>query len=303
MISFWWKNNPKPKIGVSCRSFEDVKYYAAMPEFDILELKISGLAKRGLPIYSIKNDRYIPEMRNVEKIRDALKGKPYQVHMPYEGDYLLPGERELFHSREEDHEALIDRQRTIGSIFKLTDNKSICVWHPVSVKIGEQKIASLNKAYETANELYLKLDKCVYEEEWPVQITFENQAGPKKINKTLGYSAKHIWKLFGQTKRIGITIDTGHGNLAPKDFQFRMFMGSGLPVCSIHWHGNEGNFDPNSYDDDQHEFATPKNVCGYHKWLALFKRLGLPVILELKKDYARKEIQKYARRLKNELAA
>ena len=304
MTAFWCERDAKPKLGIACRSLPEIKTYAPMPEFDTLELSIAGLAKNGFELYSIdRNEKYSPHLKNAEILKNILGGKPYQVHMPYEGNYLLPGERKFFHARRDDHKALTSRQRVVAEIFRITGNKGICVWHLAALKVKKQKIATLENAYEIASILYSELDTCVLLEKWPTQITFENYLAPKEDYEILGYEPEHFWKLLGKTKRIGITIDTGHGNLAPEDFHFQMLMGTGFPVCSVHFHGNSGKFDPKSWKDDEHVFATKDNIRGYNRWISLFKRSGLPVILEINKEkYKPEEIQDYTRKLRFELA-
>lgn len=302
--TFWWQKNPKPKLGISCRSKEDIEFFANRPEFDYLELKIVNMSIKGFHILDIKDDIYTPNKESVDELGWILNehSKPFFFHMPFGGGSLLKGDRHLYHARREDHDAIENRFRGIAGVNEILYNKGICVSHLAEVMVKKKDLFvefDEKEVFKNAKELYMRLDRCAKEENWPIQITFENSTSPKSFYNALGYKSSHYYPLLGETKNIGITIDTGHANLAPEEFGFRTVMGS-LPLCSVHFHGNAGEFREKSYRDDEHKMATKDNVRGYDRWITTFKRLGIPVTLELKR-YPKEEIISYAQGLRKEL--
>ena len=53
------------------------------------------------------------------------------------------------------------------------------------------------------------------------------------------------------------------------------------PVVNVHFHSNSGNPSRESYDDDEHLFATPDNLEHFSRYIKSFRRYGMPVVLEI----------------------
>ena len=128
---------------------------------------------------------------------------------------------------------------------------------------------------------------------WEFKVGVENMIAPKGDSMNLGYSVSQMKHLLGNTKNIGINVDSGHRLLSDEMSVAELF---GIaPIVSLHFHTNPGIFHEEGYDDDAHKFATAKTLEHFNSYIRSARRFETPIVCEISSlsNVPDKQIQSY----------
>lgn len=281
-----WQN--RQLIGFSVRSMEELSRMAWIKEklcddINLIEIKVDRFAKNNVPLYKYDRKKgFITNNKNLEFIAKKIKKIDISasLHLPFENIIDINSETGLSIGVAEHHDLYLRKFEMLEFIFRTYEIGQVLTLHPPQLSSNGKKLLDEKIALENARIFFNKLDAVRIARRARTIIGVENQADPKGDGSTIGYLPLHFKTMLRDTRTIGLTIDSGHRNLTKK-FSIREFLSLGIPIVNVHFHGNSGNFDPETYDDDEHLPPTPGNIKGYDNYLRFFRRNRVPIMLEI----------------------
>ena len=293
-----WKN--KQLLGFSVKSVDEIIRVLFLG-VNMIEIKLERLAKSGLPLYNYDNPLFVPNWQNIAKLKEITKGVAVQFHLPVENIINPQKEKGLNISIPEHHNIVIDRFMMLEKIYHAFGSGSVLTLHPPLISAKGKILIGKKKAIKNAKLFFDKLDRIRREQGHKTIIGMENMTDIKTGAGNLGFLPRHFKDILIDTRTIGLTVDVGHRRLA-KDFRIRDFLALGIQIVNFHFHGNEGVFNPDNWDDDQHLLPKDDNVKGYRNYLRYFRRHRIPVVLEIShlERYTDRELASFIKRFKIE---
>lgn len=281
-----WQN--RQSIGFSVRSMEELSRIAWIKEkwcddINLVEIKVDRFAKNNTPLYKYDRKKgFTTNNKNLELIAKKLKKSDISasLHLPFENIIDINSETGLSIGVVEHHDIYLRKLEMLEFIFRTYGIGRVLTLHPPQLSSNGKKLLDEKIALENAKIFFNKLDAIRIARRARTIIGVENQSDPKRDGSTIGYLPSHFKTMLRDTRTIGLTIDAGHRRLT-KNFSVREFLSLGIPIVDVHFHGNSGNFDPETYDDDEHLPPTPENIKGYDNYLRFFRRHRVPITLEI----------------------
>ncbi|MCD4761988.1 hypothetical protein K8R32_03450 [bacterium] len=293
-----WKNDQL--FGFSAKSVDDIDRILSLG-VNMIEIKLERLEKSGFPLYRYNNPSFTPNWQNIAKLKEIIKGVAVQFHLPVENIITLEKEKGFNISIPEHHNIVIDRFMMFERVYRAFGLGSVLTLHPPLISANGKILIGKKKAIKNAKLFFDKLDRIRREQGHKTIIGMENMTDIKTGAGNLGFLPRHFKDILIDTRTIGLTVDVGHRRLA-KDFRIRDFLALGIQIVNFHFHGNEGVFNPDNWDDDQHLLPDDDNVKGYKNYLRYFRRHRIPVVLEIShlERYTDQELLGFVGRFKRE---
>lgn len=298
------------KVGFSVKTWVEMERVVKFSGINMLEVKLESFAKHGYPLYSYNDGKFSPNVSNLASICQFADDHNLflQFHLPIEREGSLASESGINVTFEAHHNIALARFMMLEEIYRSTGIAgSVITMHLPTIGYDGEDLIDEKSALEMTHKFFMRLDEIRIRKNHKMKIGLENATDPKKKAKTLGYLPSHFKSILKGTRTIGLTTDLGHRNLA-RNFTIREFWQLGIPFVNCHLHGNGSIFDADSFDDDEHNFATPLNVSGkqkgYKNWMDQFHRHRFPIVLEIShlERYSDEEIKAYLDNLQKNLA-
>ncbi|MCK4670037.1 MAG: hypothetical protein KAT43_02445 [Nanoarchaeota archaeon] len=295
-------------IGFHARSMEELLRVVSFKKVNLVELKPDYIQRRSrVSLYEYQDGKFTINHKVAEEIREICYRHyiaQIQLHVPFETKNDPSEEKGLCYANKEHHDTLIARFEMINELYEKYSIGAVAVVHPPAFRLEGKEVWSIDEAIAAGRKFFARLDALIKERRYKFKVGIENMVNPKKSGSScIGYLPNQIDKLIGRTSEIGINIDSGHRLLAHEMSIARLF--SYGDIVSMHFHTNSGEFDADSYDDDEHEFATEKNHVHYWRYIAGIRRRDTPVILEISRSQMKKlsdtEIGMYLTQLRNHI--
>lgn len=303
-----WKK--KQLIGFSIKSPKELKRIVGLGIVNMAEIKVQQFSQAGFPLYTYKNGNFYPNDEELKKLSFDMCGdlEAVQFHLVM-GRSINPRiESGLNIGVVAHHEIYLRMFEMFEEIYQTYKSGSVLTPHPPVVVAKGKAILPEREAILNAKLFFEKLDALRIAGSHKTMIGLENMSDPKSISGNVGYLTAHFRTMLWNTRSIGVTIDTGHRRLT-ENFKVSEFMKLGFDVVNCHFHGNPGNINPNSFDDDMHQFPhgksneEDKNVEGYWTYIRYFRRHRTPVVLEIShlEKYSDAELIENVERIKKDL--
>lgn len=294
-----WKK--EQLLGFSVKTIDEIERIISLG-MNLVEIKIERLKEDGLGLYEYDGSRFSIREDNLTKIAQITKGVAVQFHLPVE-EYISKKDEKGFNIGVLDHhDIVLERFSLLEEIFRKFALGSVLTLHPPLISAKGKILIYEREAIKNSRIFFERLDDLRLKNDHKTAIGVENVTDPKTAAGNLGNFPKHFKGMLLNTRTIGLTLDTGHRRLA-EYFRVRDFLSLGFPIVNYHFHGNDGNFDPDNWDDDQHHFPNSGNIKGYDNYLRYFRRHRPPIVLEISdlKDYSDRDLLDFVNALRNEL--
>lgn len=288
----------KHRVGFHVKSMAELKRLVDLG-INLVELKPDKMARAGDVLYSFDGKKFEINEPIAQEIGDLCKEHDVQVqvHLPYEKKNDPSEEQGLCYAVREHHELLMDRFRTVAELHEAYKIGEVIVIHPPQLVASGEEICNYHDGIELGRTFLHYLDMEMRNPDWDFKVGVENMISPKKDSMNLGYSVSQMKYLLGNTKNIGINVDSGHRLLSDEMSVAELF---GIaPIVSLHFHTNPGIFHEEGYNDDAHQFATAKSLDHFNAYIRSARRFRTPVICEISSlsNIPDKQIQNYVGRL------
>lgn len=296
-----WKQ--KQFVGVSVKNWDEM-LRAIYLGANMVEIKLEKFAENGKPLYTQrkghfrKNHKVLGELAAIAEERSVA----FQLHLPIERCVNPMKETGINVGVRSHHEVALRRFILLEEInLQYPCIGSIITIHPPTLSFNYNSVLPADEILENTKIFYEMLDEYRLKHDHQTLIGLENQPGAKLLATCLGDSPKHFKYILKNTRTIGVTIDSGHRLLA-ENFTVTELLGFAFTVVNFHFHGNDGIFDFETYDDDQHQIPMYDNVKGYKNYLRFLRRHRTPVVLELSNlgQYKDDELKNVIENLKRE---
>lgn len=298
-----WKD--RQLIGFSVKSPEELKRVVSLGVINMVEIKVQHF-----PLYRYKDGHFYPNDKALKKLLFDMCGdlEAVQFHLVM-GRSINPRiETGLNIGVVTHHEIYLRIFEMLEEIYRTYKIGGVLTLHPPVVVAEGRAILPEREAILNAKLFFEKLDALRIAGKHKTRIGLENMSDPKSISGNVGYLTAHFRTMLWNTRSIGVTIDTGHRRLS-ENFKVSEFMKLGFEVVNCHFHGNPGKIDPDSFDDDKHQFPhgksdeEDKNVEGYWTYIRHFRRHRTPVVLEIShlEKYSDAELIENVERIKKDL--
>lgn len=296
-----WLN--EQRVGFAVRNMEEFKRALRLGA-NLVEIKLDRFAKGGHPLYFYENGTFQANIVVLDMLAYVVKrqGVAVQFHLPIEDGVNLTRETGINIGVAEHHPVALERFVFLEAIFRKHRLGSVITVHPPPFSIDGRELVDEKTALANTRHFFERLDVLRLKHKHQTLIGVENQPDPKHQAACLGYLPRHFKEMLRNTRSIGLTIDTGHRRLT-KEFTVREFLSLGLTPVNFHFHGNTGQFDSETYDDDQHLLPDATNVKGYENYLRYFRRHCPPVVLEIShlERYSDDDLRSFLEKFKREL--
>jgi hypothetical protein len=292
------------RVGFAVRTMAEFKR-ALNLGVNLVEIKLDRFAKDGHPLYFYERGVFRPNQKVLGLLAYVARQQDIivQLHLPIEDGINLEREAGINIGVPEHHQVALDRFIFLEEIFRQHHLGKVITMHPLPFAIKGKELIQEKTALAGMREFFEKLDAIRLRDRHRTLIGLENQPDPKKQAACLGYLPSHFREALKNTRTIGLTVDTGHRRLT-KDFTVSGFLQLGLPFVNFHFHGNDGEFNAENYDDDQHQFPNTVNVKGYRNYLRYFRRHRPPIVLEIShmERYEDAELKQFLEKFGREIA-
>ena len=268
------------RVGFHVKSMDELKRLVGLG-VNLVELKPDKMARAGDELYSFDGQKFTINQPVAQEISDLCQKHDVrvQLHLPYEKKNDPSEEQGLCYAVREHHWLLMERFRMVAELHESYKIGEVVVVHPPQIVAGGQKISSHYDGIELGRTFLHYLDMEIREHGWEFEVGLENMAAPKKGSITLGYDVRQMKELLGNTKKIGITVDSGHRLLSEDMSVAKLF--ADRPVISLHLHTNPGIFHEDGYEDDAHQFATNRNLKHFERYIKSSRTRGTPITCEV----------------------
>ena len=293
------------RIGFHARNWAELERVVNIEGVSLVELKPEKLRERdNIEMYFYDGKSFVinePIVKEIKAMCDE-KGICAQIHLPFEKKNDSSEERGLCQSEISHHPMILARYEMFGRLLNDYGIGSVLTTHPPTFGFGRKQLWSEQQSLEAGIELYAKVDMLIKEKRYRFRLGIENMVLPKKSGTgSIGYKPEHIDKLIGNTSEIGITVDSGHRRLNDEMSVSKLF--SYGHVVNVHFHSNAGIPSSVDYRDDEHIFATRKNLLYYNRYIKTFRRFRTPIVLEIDKldKFSDEELGRYVMELRKEI--
>ena len=293
------------RIGFHVRSMDEFERVIQIPRVNVVELKPDQIEKKsGVSLYFFDGKEFRPNLKLIGEIDNMCRKRnvSIQVHLPYEEEHDPSTERGLCQADRAHHDLILKRYKMFKGIFYSSMVGSVLTTHPPAYRFNGVDLWEEQEALEAGRELYARVSREILGSKDDFKLGLENMVAPKDTGaSSLGFKPWHLDKLIGDSKGIGITVDSGHRNLN-NDMSIRLLF-SLAPVVNVHFHSNLGIVLQDTYDDDGHLFATKDNLPHYGRYIKTFGRFGPPIILEIEdlENRSDSELSDYVQNLRREI--
>ncbi len=154
----YWKQ--EQLIGFSVKDLKEVKRVSKIKGINMVEIRLSSFAERGMTLYEFKEGIFIPCPDNLARVKKITQKKlKVQFHLPFENQIDPAQERGLSMAISEHHPFLLQRFEMFNQIlidYGLGETLTI---HPPQIVAKGKKIATFTEALKSANSFFWSLDQ------------------------------------------------------------------------------------------------------------------------------------------------
>lgn len=293
------------RIGFHARNWAELERVVNIEGVSLVELKPDKLRERdNIEMYFYDGKSFVinePVVKEIKAMCDE-KGLSVQIHLPYAKRHDDSEEQGLCQAEISHHPMILARYAMFGRLLDKYGIGSVLTTHPPAFGFDSGQLWSEEEALEAGIDLYAKVDRQMKEKGYRFKLGIENMVMPKKSGiGNIGYNPRHIDKLIGSTSEIGITVDSGHRRLNDEMSVAKLF--SYGHVVNVHFHSNAGIPSEVDYNDDEHIFATPRNLPYYNRYIKSFRRFRMSIVLEIDKldQFSDEGLGRYVMNLRREI--
>lgn len=299
--------NKTQRVGFSVRNMVEAARVVGLGA-NLIEVKVEKFASNGIAPYFFERGVFHQHNTVLEMMSDFSHDNDVTIqwHLPVEGRPDCTKESGFNAGITSHHELIIDRFIFLESVYRQHDIGSVSTMHPVTISVEDEIFMSAKEAIANSKIFFDALDAIRIHYNHQTLIGIENQTDLKQKAGTLGFFPSHFKRMLQDTRTIGITIDTGHRRLT-QNFSIGKFLSLGFTVNNVHFHGNDGIFNPIDWRDDHHILPTVDNVSenknAYGNFLRYFRRHRPPIVLEIShlEKYSNYELRNFLAKFKQEL--
>ena len=292
-------------IGFHARSWDELVRITSLESVNLVELKPDQLARRSnVHLYNFDGSSFHINDAAAEAIRHITvdRGMAVQIHIPLERFMNPKRDEGLCQAVPAHHDLILSRYEMLGRLLERYSLGTVLTTHGPAFEFNSEPICSPEQAIEYGAMLFAHLDQMISSKGFGFKVGIENVVEPKSTGSSaVGYEAKHIDQLIGNSRNIGITVDSGHRKLS-KTMSIRLLASYG-DIVNLHLHSNSGIPNDKYYNDDEHILATPENLPHFNRYIKTIRRQSIPVILEIEnlKIHSDDELNLYVAGLRSKI--